>query len=350
MKVAILYQLNPAPEVDGILKPMKEGGYSDSGADIAYSLRKQGVDVITPAAAPDILDNLSWVFPDTTEGISDAIAKGADTFWLNTVLYKNHPIEYFMDEGYWIVGQIPEKVEVYDDKIRTNLLLSSNGLPIPKSKLIKEEDLGNINIDFGLPMVIKPIRGRGSQGVKLVWSKTELYDTQKKMFDSGEYGNMAYVEEFLSGEEITISVMPAGTYQINGREVIKKDYWSLPPVKRINHNEGIAPYNGIVAVTQNSIVLQEDELNDPTVRRASRFCERAAELVEARALVRIDCRANANGEFFLFDLNMKPNMTGASRPHRGDQDSLTAIAARKIGWSFDDLLINMLNQRWRIRA
>jgi len=348
MKVAILYQQNPVPEVDGILKPMKEGGYSDSGADIAYSLREQGVDVVTPVESPNILDNLTWVFPDSTEGISQAIAKGADTFWLNTVLYKNHPIEFFMDKGYWIVGQIPEKVEIYDDKIRTNILLSSNGLPIPKNRVLKEDDVANLDITFGLPMVVKPIRGRGSQGVKLVGSKAELNDTLKDMFDSSEYGNMVYVEEFLSGEEITISVMPAGIYLINGKEVIKNEYWSLPPVKRINHKEGIAPYNGIVAVTQNSMVLQEDELNDPSVRSASQFCERAAELVDARAVVRIDCRANANGEFFLFDLNMKPNMTGASRPHRGDQDSLTAIAARKIGWSFDDLLINMLNQRWRI--
>ncbi|WP_244614437.1 hypothetical protein [Elizabethkingia argenteiflava] len=50
------------------------------------------------------------------------------------------------------------------------------------------------------------------------------------------------------------------------------------------------------------------------------------------------------GEYLLFDLNMKPNMTGASRPHRQDQDSLTALAARKIGWNFDDLIINMLSQ------
>ncbi|EOD2823384.1 MULTISPECIES: hypothetical protein [Morganellaceae] len=40
-------------------------------------------------------------------------------------------------------------------------------------------------------------------------------------------------------------------------------------------------------------------------------------------------------------------MTGTSRLHRADQDSLTALAARKIGWSFDDLILNMLYQRWK---
>jgi hypothetical protein len=48
----------------------------------------------------------------------------------------------------------------------------------------------------------------------------------------------------------------------------------------------------------------------------------------------------------MFDLNMKPNMTGAGRPGREDQDSLSCMAAREIGWSYGDLLVNMLRQAW----
>lgn len=40
MKIAVLYQKFALPAVNGILKPMKPGGYSDSGADIAYCLLK----------------------------------------------------------------------------------------------------------------------------------------------------------------------------------------------------------------------------------------------------------------------------------------------------------------------
>jgi len=57
-KVAIVYQAAVAPERDNIIKPMKPGGYSDSGADIAYSLKKQGIAVIYPVAiltSPGIL-------------------------------------------------------------------------------------------------------------------------------------------------------------------------------------------------------------------------------------------------------------------------------------------------------
>lgn len=167
------------------------------------------------------------------------------------------------------------------------------------------------------------------------------------MFNSQNYGEALYVEEFLSGQEITITIMPKGQYIINGNPIIKNDYWSLPPVKRFNHENGIAPYNGTVAVINNSEVLTDEELQQTDIIELCRQCEQAAKLVNAKAPIRIDCRANTDGKYFLFDLNMKPKMTGASRPHRQDQDSLTALAARKIGWTFDDLILNMLKQHWK---
>lgn len=95
MKIAVLYQKFALPAVNGILKPMKPGGYSDSGADIAYCLFKNGIDVALPVNKPDVNNDYDWVFPDTKEGIEAAVSMGADTFWLNTVLYDGHPVEDF---------------------------------------------------------------------------------------------------------------------------------------------------------------------------------------------------------------------------------------------------------------
>jgi hypothetical protein len=39
--IAILYQAQLPPFKNGIQKPMKPGGYSDSGADIAYELIRE---------------------------------------------------------------------------------------------------------------------------------------------------------------------------------------------------------------------------------------------------------------------------------------------------------------------
>ncbi|MBF9255795.1 ATP-grasp domain-containing protein [Pontibacter sp. 172403-2] len=349
-KVAVIYQAKAPPERNGILKPMKPGGYSDSGADIAYSLQQQNIPVVTPVKDPRVEHDLDWVFPDSLEGIQTAVDNGATIIWLNTVLYQSHPIEAFIRQGISVVGQIPENVDVYDDKWVTNNLLRKNHLPIPKSVMITKENAGNYQLHFPFPVVAKPIRGRGSQGVSLVNTAEELTTILQAMFRSQDYGQALYVEEFLPRQEVTVTVMPPGSYIIHKESVIQEDYWSLPPVRRFNHENGIAPYNGTVAVINNSEILSDGELQKGDILQLCNQCEAAARLVNAKAPVRIDCRANTEGKYLLFDVNMKPNMTGASRPHRTDQDSLTALAARKIGWSFPDLTFNMLKQHWKNSA
>jgi D-alanine-D-alanine ligase-like ATP-grasp enzyme len=196
-------------------------------------------------------------------------------------------------------------------------------------------------------VVLKPIRGRGSAGVELLPDAAHLASRLQEVLATGGFGNAVLVEQFLAGQEITITVMPPGHYLLDGQEQVQPQYWSLPPVRRFNHQAGIAPYNGTVAVTENSAVLQEAELASPAVRQVMQQCATAAQLVGAKAPIRIDCRQQmAGGEYFLFDLNMKPNMTGAARPGRENQDSLSTLAARAIGWSYPDLLLAILRQAW----
>jgi hypothetical protein len=145
-KIAIIYQAKAPPTRNGILKPMKPGGYSDSGADIAFSLRRQNIHVVTPVENPGTESDLDWVFPDTIEGIQSAVEKGATVIWLNTVLYKGHPVEDFIKKGIAVVEQIPENVDLYDDKWITNNLLKANGLPIPKSVMICFTNVGKYKL------------------------------------------------------------------------------------------------------------------------------------------------------------------------------------------------------------
>lgn len=344
LKVAILFQSTPPPAIEGIIKPMKEGGYSDSGADIALALQQKNIDLITPVISPKAENDFDWVFPDSHEGIESAIKKGANTFWLNTVLHSKHPILKFTNSSLLIVGQEPKKVEIFDDKFYTNNLLRAQSLPIPSSHLLDaNEDTAN-----NFPVVLKPVRGRGSQGVVLVHNEKELREEVAKLIATKKYGAKAIAETFLPGKEITITIMPPGDYTINNKHVKKERHWSLPPVERFNHINGIAPYNGIVAVVNNSRILPNNEASVKELKEISTWCELAGEIIGARAPIRIDCRKNDAGVYQIFDLNMKPNMTGASRPHRKEQDSLTMIAAKGIGWTYQDLIFNILSQYWAL--
>lgn len=352
--VVLLYQAMPPPVINGIRKDPKPGGYSDSGADIAFALRNAGVRIVTPQLDPDPAKAMEWVFPDTPEGIAAALDAGATLLFANTVLFAGHPLENVMDRC-WIVGQLPAAMQAADDKFATNARLRAARLPVAASILAAPTARDNVHaletltpeklatLGLAFPLIVKPVRGRGSQGVTLVDDHAAFQRASAELIDSGRFGDELIVEQFLNGTEMTVTVMPQRT----GHDGVTRAPWPLPPVRRFNHAHGVAPYNGIVAVTSNSIALTRTEQAEPAISTMLDACVHAARLVEARAPIRIDCRGDADGTLRLFDLNMKPNMTGAGRPGRADQDSLSAIAARACGWDYSELLLRMLDDAWK---
>ena len=353
--VAILYQALPPPVIDGLRKDAKPGGYSDGGADIAFALRWAGLPVVTPRVAPDPAVALDWVFPDTADGIHTARTAGATILWANTVSFDGHPLEAVLGDVA-IVGQLPSAMQAFDDKFETNRALAAAGLPTARSFLLAGRaregvralaDIDRACADMAMvfPLIVKPVRGRGSQGVTLVHDLGTLRSAAAALIQAATFGDMLMVEEYLDGEEMTVTVMPPAAPRPDGSRGSR--HWALRPVIRFDQRDGVAPYNGDVPVSANSIALAAERLREPAINAMIDACTAAAALVDARTAIRIDCRADRHGQFKLFDLNMKPNMTGPGRPGRDDQDCLSAIAARADGWAYVDLLKAMLAATWR---
>jgi D-alanine-D-alanine ligase-like ATP-grasp enzyme len=323
-----------------MLNCLSYSGYRDSGADICFVLRNKGFNIVTETNDPFPLQDDGWCFPDTERGILAAIQKGATHLWANTILFGNHPLQASeaLDKHAMkirVVGQPPLLVDEHDDKNFVNSLLRRDGrFTLPESRILNCADS---SCTFGLayPVVAKPIRGRGSHGVAVCHSEKHLCAHVETLLRESP---LVMVEEYLPGEEATITVMPPSTE--------RPHYWSLPIVVRFNHEDGIAPYNGVVAVTSNSRLPSDEELQaDPAYADISKQCEQVAELLKVTAPIRIDVRRirkEPMAKFAMFDVNMKPNMTGPGRPGRDDQSSLTAIAASKLGWDYAELLKQML--------
>lgn len=357
--VAILYQVTQPPPIDGLVRPLKPGGYSDSSADIAFALRVAGVHVITPVNKPDPSRVSDWCWPDTDQSLSELVRDhDVRCIWSNTVLWTEHPITR-CPSALYSVGQSPAQTAEYDNKFVTNSILSHNDIPIPTCLLTSNDAINTQHHGFSVypltsidsnflsshslsfPVMVKPVRGRGSQGVKLVRDITELHCHANLLLSQpNDYGHLVMIEEYLSGQEITVTVMPPGQYEqpINA----SSNYFALPAVIRDQHDNGVLPYNGVVAVTANSRAVTNEEAQSISMKTVVDYCVRAADILRVLSVIRIDCRADAQGNFKLFDLNMKPNFTGCGRPGRQDADSLVAIAANKSGWSFDKLCLQLL--------
>ena len=345
--VAVFYQAAPPPPVDGVTKPMKPGGYSDSGADIGFALKSLNRPLITPVSNPDPRRDFDWVFPDTEEGIESALKLGAQTLWMNTVLFSGHPMEKFFGRGLKFVCQHPKDVELYDDKFETNRVLLDRGLPVAHSALFSL-DQNEIPKTLRYPLMLKPVRGRGSAGVTLVHSKEELARNLAEWSKTRPYGSSYMLEEVLPGEEITITitVMPRGDYQFGTRIVSKSYAWAMPPIRRFDQVAMVAPWNGTVPVVKNSIALTPDECDAPGIQRVMEACEEAGEIMGLRAPIRIDCRQDTEGRYRPFDVNPKPNITGAGRTGRETQDSLVTMAALAYGISYPDLMAAVADNAW----
>jgi len=155
------------------------------------------------------------------------------------------------------------------------------------------------SLNLAFPIVAKPCRGRGSAGVKLCRTAAELAEHVESLYlDS----SVVMLEEFLSGEEATVTVMPPSNSA--------GDYWTLPVVTRFNHEDGVAPYNGNVAVTLNSRAVSAGAFAaDSAYAEVARQCEGVARLLKVTAPIRIDVRRRKDergSPFVLFDVNMKP--------------------------------------------
>ncbi|XHG03732.1 hypothetical protein AWENTII_007024 [Aspergillus wentii] len=328
----------------------KRIGYQDSGADIAYTLSQTGHKILTPISSPDPRRQQDWCFPDTEEGILAAIHAGATHLWANTVVFAEHPLQESgaltpYEDRVKVVGQPPLCVDWFDDKaVLNDKLRRRGGFTLPRAWSVDgtAETGGQGNLETVIaslaqsdyPLVAKPVRGRGSHGVQVCNSPAELRDHVNRFFN--ETSSQVLLEEYLHGEEGTVTIMPP--------DCVDSRHWALPPVVRFNHVDGIAPYSGLVAVTANSRAVTKREMEaDESFACIMRECEEVGVFLGATAPIRIDIRRfREGGRFALFDVNLKPNMTGPGRPGRKDQASLMALAAQERGWDYPAFLRYML--------
>ncbi|CAZ84261.1 unnamed protein product [Tuber melanosporum] len=324
-----------------------KSGYRDACADIAYavhSLNDPNTNIITPQPHPNPATEIDWSFPDTRRGILAAIAAGANTIWANTCLFADHPLTTVsLPPSTKLIANPPRVVHAVDDKAFTNKLLQRHGFSIPKSWLLEGDSgrsielLSQLIYDLPYPVIVKPVRGRGSEGVQLIDGFVSMLDTLDDLFKTYD---VLLIEEFLEGEEGTVTVVPDG----QGRFV------ALPIVQRFGQVAGVMPWNGHVPVTTNSTVLPVGE-EDLWHRAAKIECQKAAELLKLTSITRIDIRRKDEngGKFFLFDVNPKPNLTGTGRPGRDSQDSLCAMAAREFGWEYPALVRKCIDAAYPLK-
>lgn len=180
------------------------------------------IPVISPNKYPEATEDSDWCFPDTGEGILNAVEAGTTHLWANTILFASLQLQaskhlYKYAGSVSVVGQPPQLVDACDEKAFVYKVMESHGVfTVANSTTLEaSNDLSSIirNREFYYPLVAKRLRGRGSHGVKLCTNEEELQVHARFLF---EESSRILVEEYLDGEEATVAVMPPSAANSQG--------------------------------------------------------------------------------------------------------------------------------------
>ena len=200
------------------------------------------------------------------------------------------------------------------DKLRTKRVWLSLGLPTPNhAALASEEDCRAAAAELGFPLFVKPAHEGSSIGMAKVADIDALIAAWK---DASRYDSQVLVEQMIDGPEYTIAVLRG--------EV-------LPPIG-LGTSHTFYDYDAkyLANDTQYRVPCglsaeKEAELKELTAR--------ACEAVGTQGWARADVMQDADGKFWLLEVNTVPGMT---------DHSLVPMAARAAGLDFQQLVLAIL--------
>ncbi|MCL6235867.1 D-alanine--D-alanine ligase [Acinetobacter sp. ANC 5579] len=204
------------------------------------------------------------------------------------------------------------------DKVKTKQVWQGSELPTAPYRIVsKDSNLQEIVDSIGLPFIIKPVHEGSSIGMSKV---EKIEDFATAIAKATQHDAVVMAEKWITGREFTIVIL-------NGQAL---------PVIRLEPPADVAFYDYEAKYNRNDVQygipcgLTEDE-----EKRLQALSLRAFQAVGASGWGRIDAMQDAEGNFWLLEVNTVPGMTS---------HSLVPKAANAVGYSFDDLCVAILEQ------
>ena len=200
------------------------------------------------------------------------------------------------------------------DKWRTKLVWQAAGIPTPRYKLLTAGmDFKKVAEELGLPIMVKPVKEGSSIGMSKV---TQAGDLPSAFELAARYDAIVIAEEFISGTEVTASILADTALPLICLETprVFYDYEAkyLSPTTRY---------------------LCPSGLDADLEQRIQELSLRAFQILGCRGWGRVDLMLDGGSNPYFLEANTSPGMT---------DHSLVPMAARQAGLSFEDLASQIL--------
>ncbi|EMP57513.1 D-alanine--D-alanine ligase [Marinobacter santoriniensis NKSG1] len=200
------------------------------------------------------------------------------------------------------------------DKLRTKYVFEGCGLPTPRFRAMASvEEAKKIIRELRAPLSVKPAHEGSSIGIRKVTTEAELVEAYT---EAAAMDDLVLVEEWIEGPEFTVSLLQDRALPAIGLSTdhVFYDYDAKYLADDTNYRIpcGLAP---------------DDEV------RLQQLAQDAFRVVGCRTWGRVDIMQDADGQFWLLEVNTVPGMT---------DHSLVPMAARAAGISFEELVVRIL--------
>lgn len=207
------------------------------------------------------------------------------------------------------------------DKLRTKYVFAGAGLPTPAFRMMTDESQAeDIVAALSAPLGVKPAREGSSIGIYKVADSSELREAYRK---ASEYDPLVLVEEWITGGEYTVSVLADETLPVIGLATDHVFY------------DFEAKY-----LSDDTSYLLPSGLSESDERHLRALSLEAFRVLDARHWGRVDIMQDADGRFWLLEVNTIPGMT---------DHSLVPMAAEAMGIGFRELSVRILRQSLEAR-
>jgi D-alanine-D-alanine ligase len=238
-------------------------------------------------------------------GKADYIFNLCDEGYLNDPRKELHVPALLETMAISYTGSGPQCLAYCYDKSLTRGIAEEMDIPVPKAFFVKPED-STFEQYFDFPVIVKPNFGDSSFGItqrSVAENAEELINAIMEIRQKFGYDKPILVEEFLTGNDITVGIIGNSPSSYTVLPISEEDYSSLPPeLPRICGYEAKwcpdSPYWKIKSV--------QAKLPPETEQSVVRWCVELAERLECRDYVRFDWRLDAKGTPKLLEVNPNP--------------------------------------------
>lgn len=201
-----------------------------------------------------------------------------------------------------IVGCDTTASAVCMDKVLTKQLLAANDIAVVPYEVYKrgdmQPDFGQLSVNLGIPLFVKPARSGSSVGVSRVYSEDEF---TQALHHALQYDDVVLIEQGVSGRELEVGILgnpPTHQASCVGQVLLGDDFYS--------YDEKYA------TSSEARVVAPAESLGEDTVRHIQDVATRTFQTLGCVGLARVDFFMTDEGTLYVNEVNTMPGFTNIS--------------------------------------